>query len=72
MAVARKVGEPIPIPEEIDVLEEDGKTIHILMLQVHVDVSEIKEIPEAMEAAHLQMVRALKHRATELEEKWLK
>lgn len=72
MAVARKVGEPIPIPEEIDVLEEDGKTIHILMLQVHVDVSEIKEIPEAMEAAHLQMVRALKQGATELEEKWLK
>ena len=70
MAVARRVGEPIPIPEEISVLEEDGKTIHILQIQVRMDVTEFKDSQEILEATWTKMAWTVKDAAQDLQERW--
>ena len=70
MAQARRVGEPISIPEQIDVLEEDGKTIHILHIEVRADVTEFKEKKELLDATWEKMAWALRVEAEELEKKW--
>ena len=70
MAVARRVGEPIPIPEEISVLEEDGKTIHILQVQVRMDVTEFKDSPEILEATWHKMAWTVRDAAQDLQERW--
>ncbi len=70
MAVARRVGEPIPIPDEINVLEEDGKTIHILHIEIRTDVTEIKDRQELLEPTWEKMAHAIELEAEELKERW--
>jgi hypothetical protein len=70
VAVARRVGEPIKVPEEIDVLEEDGKVIHVLQINVRVDVTEIKERIELLKPTWERMAHAIKVEAQDLEERW--
>ena len=67
---ATKVGEEVAIPPEIDVLEENGKTVHVLHLQISVDVNEIKDSQEILDATHLKMAETIKLEAMALEEKW--
>lgn len=69
-ATPHQVTDEIPIPEEIDVSEVDGKTVHTLMLQVRVDVSEVLDNWEAMKATHKSMAASIKLRAMELENRW--
>lgn len=70
MAIGHKIGEPVPIPEEIDVLEKDGKTIHTLSIQLSLDVTEYKDRPEIIQATHITMAQAIKTQASLLEKKW--
>jgi hypothetical protein len=70
VAVARKIGEPIKVPDEIDVIEEDDKIIHSLTVMSRSDVTEVKDKIEILEIVWEKMADAVLVEAQKLKERW--